>query len=91
MKKIALISSFLIWGALQAQAQTTPSPNTHAPEQSSQTFPQGDPTARTDSVKSKLVKGTQSERNARRSSNQAANTQKTRVKKTVKSTKDSGS
>jgi len=80
MKKIALLSAALIWFSVQTQAQT-PSPNAHAPEQPSETFPQGDPTAPTDSMKSKLVKGTQSSRNARRSQDAVTQQQNTSVRK----------
>ncbi|MGV3560170.1 hypothetical protein [Larkinella arboricola] len=87
MKKIALLSAALFWFSVQTQAQT-PSPNAHAPEQPSETFPQGDPTARTDSMKSKLVKGTQSSRNARRSQDAVNQKQTTTVrKKTTKEVK----
>ncbi|GAB3336806.1 hypothetical protein GCM10027299_47180 [Larkinella ripae] len=79
MKIRALLPAILLGIALQAQAQT-PSPNAHAPEQPSESFPQGDPTARTDSMKSKLVKNTQSSRNARRSG-EATATKSTMVKK----------
>lgn len=86
MKTITLLSAALLWISVQATAQT-PSPNAHAPEQPSESFPQGDPTARTDSMKSKLVKGTQSSRNARRST-EAVKTKNTTIrKKTTKTVK----
>ncbi|GAB3900569.1 hypothetical protein GCM10028803_23680 [Larkinella knui] len=86
MKKIAFLAGILFWITSQGQAQT-PSPNAHAPEQASETFPQGDPTAKMDSLKSKLVKGTQSSRNARRSSDAAVNRNTTIKKKTTKTVK----
>ncbi|MFC5408789.1 hypothetical protein ACFPMF_05690 [Larkinella bovis] len=92
MKTITLLAAGLLWCSVQAQAQT-PSPNAHAPEQASETFPQGEPTARMDSLKGKLVKGTQSSRNARRGS--AVQSKSTVVKKkttkTVKARKPSDS
>ncbi|RRB06523.1 hypothetical protein [Larkinella rosea] len=87
MKKIALVVAALCWISIQGQAQT-PSPNTHAPEQAAQSFPQGEPTAKEDSLKSKLVKGTQSSRNARRSSDAMMHKKTTVVrKKTVNAKK----
>ncbi|GAB3919642.1 hypothetical protein [Larkinella terrae] len=86
MKKIAILAITLCWLSIQGKAQT-PSPNTHAPEQSAQSFPQGEPTAREDSLKSKLVKGTQSSRNARRSSEAMKNKTMVVKKKTVKTKK----
>ena len=86
MKKIALFTAALLWISSQGQAQT-PSPNTHAPEQAAQSFPQGEPTAKEDSLKSKLVKGTQSSRNARRSSDAMAKKQVVVKKKTTKTVK----
>lgn len=86
MKKIALIAVTLCWISIQSNAQT-PSPNTHAPEQSAQTFPQGEPTAKEDSLKSKLVKGTQSSRNARRSNEAMMNKTTVVNKKTTKTVK----
>ncbi|WP_128543984.1 hypothetical protein [Larkinella soli] len=93
MKKAAILCGALLWMSVQAQAQTTPSPNTHAPEQNSQTFPQGEPSANADSVQSKLVKGTQSSRNARRSESAVRNKStsvQTKTRKTVKTRKTSG-
>ncbi|GAB3257961.1 hypothetical protein GCM10027347_20960 [Larkinella harenae] len=86
MKKIAVLGAALFWISVQAYAQT-PSPNAHAPEQPSETFPQGDPTARTDSMKSKLIKNTQSSRNARRSEAATTTKQTTVKRKTTKTVK----
>ncbi|WP_133299756.1 hypothetical protein [Larkinella punicea] len=86
MKKIALFTAALLWIASHGQAQT-PSPNTHAPEQAAQTFPQGEPTAKQDSLKSKLIKGTQSSRNARRSEDAKTIKSTTVRKKTTKTVK----
>jgi cytoskeletal protein RodZ len=83
MKKIAILAASLLWISIQGQAQT-PSPNTHAPEQAAQSFPQGEPTAKEDSLKSKLVKGTQSSRNARRSGEATASKNTVVRKKTTK-------
>jgi len=94
MKKTALILGLFLGIAGFAQAQTMPSVNTHAPEQNTQTFPQGEPTARTDSMHNKLMKGTKTDRKARRSSdalkNEATSSQ-TKTQKTVRNRKTSGS
>lgn len=86
MKTIAILGAALFCISVHTHAQT-PSPNAHAPEQPSETFPQGDPTARTDSMKSKLIKNTQSSRNARRSEATTATKQTTVKKKTTKTVK----
>jgi hypothetical protein len=86
MKKIALFVAALLWMSSEGQAQT-PSPNTHAPEQATQSFPQGEPTAKQDSLKSKLIKGTQSSRNARRTEDAMTTQSKMTRKKTTKTVK----
>ncbi|MGM9508314.1 hypothetical protein ACS5NO_11320 [Larkinella sp. GY13] len=86
MKKIALFTAALLWTASHGQAQT-PSPNAHAPGQAAQSFPQGEPTAKQDSLKSKLVKNTQSSRNARRSEDAVTTKSTTVRKKTTKTVK----
>ncbi|MGA0555007.1 hypothetical protein ACO2Q8_00025 [Larkinella sp. VNQ87] len=98
MKIVTLATAGLLWISTQTYAQT-PSPNTHAPEQTTQHFPEGDPTVKMDSLRSNLVKGTQSSRNARRTSeaakassdSNASTTVRKKTTKTVKSKKTDNS
>jgi|GEM_PF-5855882 len=65
MKLTTLITAGLLAFSSLAYAQTV-TPNSHAPEQSKQTFPQGEPAANTDSLQRRLQNGTTETRSGNR-------------------------
>ena len=82
--KTWLVAAFLLMGG--AAAAQTVTPNSHAPEQSTQNFPQGEPSARTDSLKRKLAKGEENLTPDSTGRVRKSGTMKSRAKRTRKST-----